>query len=320
MAALSRLRTALTDGVLVLPDGPIIAMRPPAGYDLAGLGAVHILQTHVPDQEAWARAGFDTQLPEKPGTAIVVAPRSKDLARGMIAQAAASADLIVVDGQKTDGIDSLWNAVKKRLGPLPSITKDHGRLFWFSATGVLGDWAITGPAKDKHGFYTQPGVFSDGAVDKGSMALTGALPAALPGRVADLGAGWGYLAGEVLQRDGVTALTLVEAEALALDCARLNVTDPRAEFVWADATTWTSDPFDHIVMNPPFHQGRAGDPGLGQGFIRNAAKLLKPKGSLWMVANRHLPYETTLAECFGRVEEVPGTPGFKIFHAQRPRR
>lgn len=320
MAALSRLRTALTDGALVLPDGPVWILRPPVGYDLAGLDRPFVQQTNFPDHAAWQAAGYEMDAPAQVGTAIVVAPRSKALARAMVAEAAARADLVVVDGAKTNGIDSLWTAAKKTLGPLSSVTKDHGRLFWFDGTDAFAAWAAPGPQKGAHGYVTQAGVFSDGAVDKGSAALVGALPADLKGRVADLGAGWGFVAAAVLDLQAVTYLTLVEAEALALDCARLNVKDPRAQFVWGDATTYTDDPYDHIVMNPPFHVGRDGNPGLGQAFIRNAAKLLKPKGSLWMVANRHLPYEATLDEVFNRVDEKPGAPGFKIFHAHRPRR
>jgi 16S rRNA (guanine1207-N2)-methyltransferase len=73
-----------------------------------------------------------------------------------------------------------------------------------------------------------------------------------------------------------------------------------------------------VVMNPPFHSGRAPRPQLGAAFIRAAAALLKPSGQLLMVANRHLPYETALAETFRKVEELPGAPGFKLLLAQGP--
>ena len=73
-----------------------------------------------------------------------------------------------------------------------------------------------------------------------------------------------------------------------------------------------------MVTNPPFHRDRAGDPGLGRAFIAAAAGLLAPAGSLWMVANRHLPYEDTLAALFRDVAEVGGTPGFKVIQARQP--
>ena len=125
----------------------------------------------------------------------------------------------------------------------------------------------------------------------------------------------------ILTRKSVETVHLVEAGHSALECARHNVTDPRAKFHWADATTW--DPahrMDSIVMNPPFHQGRAAEPQIGQAFVAAAARLLQPNGALWMVANRHLPYEAELKKSFGYVEEIGGDARFKLFHATRPMR
>jgi len=238
-----------------------------------------------------------------------------------VAEACAKADLVIVDGQKTDGVDSVFKACRSRLGDLPSITKGHGRIFWFASGDVFADWAAPPPAQGAHGYFTAAGVFSDGAIDKGSELLAAALPAKLPARMADLGAGWGYLASAVLSRDGVKSLDLIEAEHLSLECARLNVTDPRVRFHWGDATQFHVDaPFDGIVMNPPFHADRKADPTLGRRFIQSAARLLAPHGKLWMVANRHLPYEGALTENFRNVDMIGGNGAFKIFHANRPLR
>ena len=78
--------------------------------------------------------------------------------------------------------------------------------------------------------------------------------------------------------------------------------------------------FDTVVMNPPFHVGRRGEPALGQAFIATAAAILGNAGHLWMVANRHLPYEIALNSLFVKVEEPFGTSKFKVLHAQRPSR
>ena len=83
----------------------------------------------------------------------------------------------------------------------------------------------------------------------------------------------------MLKRPGVSELHLVEAEADALACARRNVADPRAAFHWADATRFhPGRAMDFVVMNPPFHGGRAADPALGAAFIRQAAAILQPAG------------------------------------------
>lgn len=320
----SRLSTALDDGLLTLPDGNIALMRPPVTYDVSALPRDRIVVVHgfYPEYAAWGGAGFPlAQELADVAVAVVVVPRAKALARAMVAEACAKADLVIVDGQKTDGVDSLFKACRKALGDIPSITKAHGRVFWFDATDAFADWAAPPPAKGPHGFYTAAGVFSDGSVDAGSALLAEALPAKLPARMADLGAGWGYLAGPVLARDGVQSLDLIEAEALSVACAKLNVTDPRVQFHWADATQFAPETaFDGIVMNPPFHTGRAADPGLGRSFIQAAARLLAPHGKLWMVANRHLPYETTMTECFRNVDTIGGNGAFKIFYATRPQR
>jgi 16S rRNA (guanine1207-N2)-methyltransferase len=142
----------------------------------------------------------------------------------------------------------------------------------------------------------------------------------MSGSVVDLGAGWGYLSAHMLTRD-VKAVHLVEAHDVALQCARHNVTDQRAEFHWADATRWAPPhKVDAVVTNPPFHTGRAADPSLGRAFIVAAARMLAPHGALWMVANRHLPYEDTLTTHFAKVVDLGGDARFKLVRAERPKR
>ena len=324
MSASSRLSTTLIEGMLTLPDGPVCLMRPSLDYDVNELPRerLSIVHTFKPDAAGWTNAGYPVSANFAPAsTAIVVVPRAKVLAKAMIAEAASKAQLIIVDGNKTDGIDSLFKACRKILGTVPSITKAHGRLFWFSATDAFADWTAPPPSKGEHGYVTTAGVFSDGTVDPGSQLLAESLPPKLPARMADIGAGWGFLAGPVLARSGVQALDLIEAEALSLDCARQNVIDDRAKFLWEDATTYLPPKgYDGIVMNPPFHVGRASDPSLGRTFIASAAKMLAGHGKLWMVANRHLPYEKALKDAFRNVDVIAQNNAFKVFHATRPLR
>ena len=74
---------------------------------------------------------------------------------------------------------------------------------------------------------------------------------------------------------------------------------------------------DFVVSNPPFHDGGAEDRRLGQAFIAKAAAMLRKGGVLWLVANRHLPYERPLAEAFARVRPVADRDGYKVFEAVR---
>ena len=313
-----RLASAFEAG-LPHPDGPVAAVHPSVGFDMVGLAHALIVQPFFPTNIAWQNQGFacDVVLPKRRlALAIVCCTRSKLETADLIAQAAAHADIIVVDGQKIDGVDSHYKTLRKLVPIRGNITKSHGRLFWFAGTDLPSLRAVN---KSFDGFITKPGVFSAGVVDPASILLADVLPEHLAGDVADLGAGWGYLSSRILSRDAVTKLDLIEADFFALECAKKNVSDPRAKFYWTDATTWNGS-YDCVVMNPPFHISRDGDPELGRSFILAAKRCLKAKGSLWMVANRHLPYETALDQCFSKVVELPGNGRFKLFHASRPKR
>jgi 16S rRNA (guanine1207-N2)-methyltransferase len=320
-----RLAHALETGALTLPPGRIAVFAPPAGTDLSALGSVQVVTGFRPDHDHFAERGYDcVRLPTGAfAAALVIAPRARPAARGLVARAAAlvPAGLLVVEGSKTDGIDALIREIRGVAGAGTVLPKAHGKVAWWSAPPAFPGWAEAAAPRRTGDWLTVPGAFSSDGPDPGSVALAAALPP-LKGRVADIGAGWGFLSAQVLaQSPAVTEMHLVEADADALDCARENVTDLRARFHWADALRpMPGAPFDAIVMNPPFHRGRAADPGLGRRFLQAAAASLTPGGTLWLVANRHLPYETALTEAFVEVEDRTGTPAFKIIRAYRPRR
>jgi len=165
------------------------------------------------------------------------------------------------------------------------------------------------------GLWTQPGIFSWDRIDKGSALLLEALPP-LSGHGADLGCGLGLLTRSVLAHEAVTAIEAVELDARALAAAKRNVTDSRAQFHWLDVRAGL--PFaglDFVLMNPPFHSAGADDVALGRAFLQQARKALRPGGALWMVANRHLPYEAELASLFSNVEAVTESARFKVVRA-----
>ncbi len=315
----ARLELALQSGALVLPDlGDIVVLRPRAGDDLSALphARVVVKTGFKPDHDYFAAQGYRT---EGSGVvAIVCVPRAKAEARALMAEAS-GADLIVVDGQKTDGVEALLKDCKALgLTVGEALSKAHGKLALVTPGPELAAWAAK-PMQVEGGFQTLPAVFSADGPDRGSVLLAAALPAKLGARVADLGAGWGYLSRAILTREGVKELDLVEAEAEALACARLNILDARARFHWADATTFKPTRFwDAVVMNPPFHTAREADAGLGMAFIKAAQRGLSPSGSLWMVANRHLPYDKLLTSLFKQVEEIGGDPAFRVTRASYP--
>ena len=322
----TRLALALEEHALALPrDGVIAVVNPPADavLDILKDYDIEIVDGFKPSHDAWRARGFNAtvSMVNEYSAVIVCLPRAKADARAMIADAMhATAGPVLIDGQKTDGVDSLLKNMRKLLPVSGPISKAHGKLFWCAhpMPDAFEDWRA-GPQLTTGGFWTAPGVFSADAVDPASALLVSSLPDTLGRQVGDFGAGWGYLSAHILTRESVEAVHLVEANHMALECARRNVTDPRAHYHWSDVGAWhPPQKLDAVVMNPPFHKGRAADPGLGQGFVRAAAGALTAGGSLWMVANRHLPYEETLQRHFAKVLDVGGDNRFKLFHASRP--
>ncbi|MEO0682868.1 MAG: methyltransferase [Pseudomonadota bacterium] len=296
-------------------------------------------QSFKPDHDALAARGVETHaaLPAEAGpfpVVAVLADRARartlsDLSRAW--DLCAPGGVVLCAGAKTDGIEGVERALK-RAGLTPTARPGgHGRVLLMARTETgppaPAEWraaaarAPRATLSDGAPAVTEAGVFSWDGADPASALLAATLPP-LSGRVADLGAGWGFLAPAVLASAAVDALDLVEADLAALDCARANVADPRAAFHWADARAsgLAEGRCDAVLSNPPFHAGRAVDRGLGESFIAAAARLLKPSGVFWMVANRGLPYERALDAAFAEVEEAGGDRGRRVMRAARPRR
>ena len=236
--------------------------------------------------------------------------------------------MIVVAGGKTEGGASLRKRMAGLLPVVDHASKNHGVVFWFTRPDAVTQALATIEAENpsttfEDGFVTFPGVFSQDHVDDGSRLLAQNLPTNLKGHAADFGAGWGYLSVKLAERSPeIRAIDLFEASHISCRAAEDNVRRlaPNAEcrVLWHDLLTEPVERrYDVIVMNPPFHQGRAAEPTIGEGMIRAASRGLKPGGKLFLVANRQLPYEPVFAGNFARSGELLRDTRFKLLWAVR---
>lgn len=293
--------------------------------------AIDCVQGFRPDFLALRRAGFAVSpVPEGEGydVALVLAGRHRGLNETRVAEAlerTMAGGLVVVAGAKEDGAGGLATRVSDLLPVEGRLPKYHGTAFWLRRPVEIAETVATlragnGQKAVEGRFVAAPGMFSHQAVDAGSRLLSQSLPADLSGSVADFCAGWGYLAAEVARRcPAVARLDLYEADHGSLEAAKANLADfAAARFFWQDlAAEPVAERYDAIVMNPPFHRGRAAEPGVGRDMIRAAAAALRRGGRLFMVANRELPYEATLGGLFADWRETGREGGFKTFAATR---
>ncbi|KRE97809.1 16S rRNA methyltransferase [Frateuria sp. Soil773] len=339
-AALDALFVPFADGDLRLPaDGRVLFLRARDGFRLREMARPGWLcaQGFKPFADALERSGLRVGEPaagEAFPLVLVLPPRQRDEMRALYARAAQCAQLggiVLACVPNAEGAKSAEADLARLLGPLRSVSKHKCRVFWGTRSEAAPDralqeqWlALDAPREIAGGQVSRPGLFAWDRIDAASALLAAHLPADLHGRVADLGAGYGYLSAQVVAHcPQVAAIDLYEAEARALEPARINldraVRDAgravATQVHWHDVTTGLPRRYDAIVSNPPFHQGRADLPGLGRAFIASAADALLPHGRLWLVANRHLPYESMLAARFGDVREVAAQEGFKVIAA-----
>ena len=345
--ALDALLLPLRDGAVAWPPGGdalFVGARAGAALHAGPLPGLACVQASKPEADALARAGFELAL-EPPADqfplVMLLPPRQREQSRAQFAralQSLAPGGVVLAAMPNREGAKSGEADLARLAGPLHTLSKHHCRVFWTRPLDAAADpalvdaWSrldaprrIADPRVPGGGFLSRPGVFAWDRIDPASLLLAAHLPSDLHGRVADLGAGWGYLAGQVLARcPQVAALDLYEADARALELARANLAAWGAGvplgFHWHDVTTGVPARYDAIVSNPPFHgSGREERPDLGRAFIAAAAAALLPGGRLWLVANRHLPYESALGAGFGSVREVAARDGFKVIEAVRAR-
>jgi len=333
------LSLALDEAGLVPDTGAILCLRAEAAPFLMGLPKDRLVchNSFKPDHDALKAAGFtvlppETESFEPAALTIILPPRQRDEARALFARAMRDAPvggIVIASLPNTLGAKTGERILAELAGETQSLSKHKCRAFWAVKAAdwnapLAEEWiAFDAPGEIEGGLWSRPGLFSWDRIDAGSELLADSVPEWIKGRGADFGAAQGFLSREVMANcPGVESMDLYEAEYRALACQR-GTLEGFGNWTqhWADVTKDAPQAeYDFIVMNPPFHTGRADAASLGQNFIRAAADALKTGGTLWLVANRHLPYEAALGACFKSREMLEDEGGYKVIRAEKPKR
>jgi 23S rRNA (guanine1835-N2)-methyltransferase len=164
--------------------------------------------------------------------------------------------------------------------------------------------------------------FSYGKSDRGTMFFLDHFPRFKnqPEKVIDLGCGDGTLALLAAEKWPESPIICVDDSYLAMESAKenfkINGFEGRAEFKVADCLTGLdAKSADLILCNPPFHEYHAVSMGTAGRMFKDAFRVLKTGGSLFIVKNKHLGYESYLKKLFGECKTIAGNTKYEVLKA-----
>lgn len=167
---------------------------------------------------------------------------------------------------------------------------------------------------------SKPGLFAWDRLDDGTARLIDAMEIGSRDRVLDLGCGTGLAGLVAARRASAGQIVLADADVRAVEAARRTLTANgigNAEVTLSDCASalFDSEPFDVVITNPPFHQGLGVNYEVAQQFVRDAARVLRPGGRLFLVANRFLRYDDLIRETFGDLSTAHADQRYRVLKA-----
>ncbi|HLA31845.1 MAG TPA: class I SAM-dependent methyltransferase [Pseudomonas sp.] len=311
---------------------------------LAGLPADDLLG-QLPEAQGWSwhagehalldarfagRCQFGVSPPESHyNAAVVFLPKSRELTDyllGALAARLAGRELFLV-GEKRAGIEraakqlavfgqarkldsarhcQLWQVRVEQAPPAPHLESlaQHYQL-------QLSDGPLT--------VISLPGVFSHGRLDIGSALLLEHLEQLPTGHLLDFGCGAGVLGAALKRRYPDSRVSLLDVDAFAVASSRLTLAANglQAEVLSGDGIDAAPFELSAILSNPPFHQGVHTHYQATEQLLRQAARHLKPRGELRLVANSFLKYPPLIEQYLGPCQTLAEAKGFRIYRAAK---
>jgi 16S rRNA (guanine1207-N2)-methyltransferase len=189
----------------------------------------------------------------------------------------------------------------------------------FISSSFREEWPIPGLHRDIKAI-SYPGVFAHGRLDKGTAVLLEVLSGMdISGDILDFGCGAGVIGASIAASNPNTNITFLDINALALfACNETLLANGLSGSVLAsDGLAEVQGSFDLVITNPPIHAGVKTDNRLSIRLMAEIHQHIKPGGQLFMVANRHLPYENWLLQDFHNIIELFSNDHFKVISAHR---
>jgi 16S rRNA (guanine1207-N2)-methyltransferase len=172
---------------------------------------------------------------------------------------------------------------------------------------------------DADDFYSKPGVFGWNKIDKGTELLLTSLKKLMsdnelkPSNVLDLGCGYGWIFLNIDQYNFAN-ITATDNNAAAIIAAKENakIMHTSTKIIASDCADCIDDTFDLVLCNPPFHQGFKHTQTLTDKFIETCHKKTKNSGSILLVTNEFVNFESLAKRLFTHKKTLLKKQGFKV--------
>jgi len=257
-------------------------------------------------------------------------PKSKNeltFTLAMLAHCTTATTKLLVVGENKSGIKSVNKLIAKQVSFCEKVDAarhcllfeaaltNHGDLFnledWYSYYSVELN-------KSTFKVAALPGVFSQAKLDMGTAILLENLPNTIEGRVLDFGCGAGVIATYIGLTNRNTELHLADVSALALasSAKTLELNNLYGKTFATNSLSHITEQYQHVISNPPFHQGIATHYAATETFLDGVKKHLTKQGILTIVANSFLKYQPIIERSIGKTVKLCVKSGFTIYQTR----
>jgi 16S rRNA (guanine1207-N2)-methyltransferase len=263
---------------------------------------------------------------------IIKFPKSKtelNFTLAMIAHCVCKTSKIVFVGEKKGGIQSVAKITKDILSRCQKMdSARHCMVFW----GEFSQHKLTEVFDIQHWFAiyevniagivvkiaSLPGVFSQQKLDVGTQLLLTNLPKVMTGNILDFGCGAGVISCFIGKKFTSTQLSLLDVSALAITSAKesLALNNLSGKVFASNGLSNVSEDYNHVVSNPPFHQGLKTHYHASENFLSCIGKYLNKEGCISIVANNFLRYQPIMQANIGETRVITKNKGFTIYRAK----
>ena len=269
--------------------------------------------------------------PLKHDLVIIFFPKSKQeltYTLAMLANAIANEATLLLVGENKGGIKSTPKLAKDYLNNCSKVdSARHCSLF--SATFcskthksfTIDDWFNYYQFTQQNitlTIATLAGVFSYKNLDIGTRLLLDNLPNNIAGKILDFGCGSGVISAFIGKKYPQAQLSLLDVNALALASARktLQLNQLTGDVFASDGLSQVKGKYQHIVSNPPFHQGIKTSYSATENFLIHIKQFMLSHADITIVANDFLRYKDIMEQYIAPTKALTNQQGFTIYYGQ----